>query len=100
MESYKVRFNDLEWQVSSAGARSKVFCEGSKQVRLVEFTSEFVEPEWCMKAHIGMILKGELELDFQGRKISYPEGSGLIIPAGPENAHKARIITPLFRCFW
>lgn len=99
MESYKVIFDDLNWQVSSAGARSKVFCKGSKQLRLVEFTSEFVESDWCIKGHIGMILKGELEIDFQGRIIYYPEGSCLIIPVGQKNAHKARTMTPVVQMF-
>ena len=99
MESYKVIFDDLEWQVSLAGARSKIFREGNKQLRLVEFTSKFVEPEWCHKSHIGMILKRELEIDFQGRVILYPEGSCLIISDGQKNPHKARTLTPIVQVF-
>lgn len=95
MEPYKVIFDELEWQVPSAGVRSKIFREGNKQLRLVEFTSKFVEHEWCHKSHIGMILKGELEIDFQGRVVRYPEGSCLIISDGQKNAHKARTMTPV-----
>jgi hypothetical protein len=35
-------------------------------MRLVEFTSAFVEPHWCQKAHLGLVLEGELEIDFNG----------------------------------
>ena len=99
MEPYKVIFDDLEWQVPSAGVRSKIFREGNKQLRFVEFSSKFVEHEWCHNSHIGMILKGELEIDFQGRVIRYPEGSCLIISDGQKNPHKARTMTPVVQVF-
>lgn len=93
MESFKVQFDLIEWQCALPGARFKAFCDGSKQLRLLEFTSEFVEPEWCEKGHFGIVLKGELEIDFQGRLIRYPEGSGIFIPAGASGAHKAKAIS-------
>jgi len=42
------------------GARSKFFQQEDKQIRLVEFTDEFVEPDWCEKGHIGYVLEGTL----------------------------------------
>jgi quercetin dioxygenase-like cupin family protein len=93
MEPSKVVFDSLEWQAALPGARFKVHRQGTKQMRLLEFTAEFVEPHWCEKGHIGLVLDGELEIDFRGRLERYPTGSGILIPAGPQNAHKARAVT-------
>ena len=97
MPPFKIDFDTLEWQSALPGARFKVHREGSRQIRLVEFTAEFVEPHWCEKGHAGLVLEGVLEIDFRGRVISFPRGSGLFIPAGPVGAHKARSTTPMVR---
>lgn len=94
---FRVDFDALNWKSSLPGARAKVHREGSKQIRLVEFTSEFVEPHWCEKGHIGIVLSGTLEVDFAGQTIRYPEGSGIFIPSGSPSAHKARSVTPVVR---
>ena len=93
MDRHRILFDSLEWQNGIHGARFKVFCGGTKQLRLLEFTSEFIEPEWCEKGHMGLVVQGELEIDFQGHLVRYPQGSGIFIPAGSINAHKARSIT-------
>ena len=36
-----------------------------------------------------------LEIDFKGRLVIYPKGSGIFILGGAANAHKARSITPV-----
>jgi len=97
MLSFKVDFDALPWQSSLPGARSKVHRDGAKQLRLVEFTSEFVEPDWCEKGHVGLVVSGTLEIDFRGRAISYPEGAGIFIPPGPAGAYKARSVTAVTR---
>lgn len=99
MEPYRVMFDSLDWQSPMAGVRFKAFREGNKQIRLAEFTSEFVEPHWCEKGHAGIVLKGELEIDFHGRLVRYPEGAGILIPAGSASGHKARPVTSSVRLF-
>ena len=79
--------------------RCKVFRDGSKQLRLVEFSNDFVESQWCEKPHAGFVLSGELEITFADQVIHYPEGSALLIPAGASHAHKARAVTPVTRLF-
>ena len=66
---------------------------------MVEFTHEFVEPHWCEKGHIGFVLSGELEIDFKGKVVRYPEGPAILIPAGESHAHKCRSVTPVVRLF-
>lgn len=99
MEPYRVTFDSLEWQSPMPGIRFKVFRDGNKQIRLAEFTSEFVEPDWCEKGHAGIVLSGELEVDFHGSVVCYPEGSGILIPPGAKSGHKARAVTSSVRLF-
>jgi quercetin dioxygenase-like cupin family protein len=99
MEKYKVQFETLDWQPAISGTRFKVFREGAKQVRLLELTSEFVEPDWCEKGHVGLVLKGDLEIDFRGRLVRYPEGSCIFIPSGAASGHKARSIAAITQLF-
>ena len=97
MPPFKIDFDSLDWQSSLPGARSKVYRDGPKQLRLVEFTADFIEPHWCERGHVGLVLSGALEIDFRGEVISYPEGSGIFVPSGPSSAHKARSLTPVVR---
>jgi len=99
VEKCKVLFDSLEWQDAMPGARFKIFSDGKKQMRLLEFTSEFVEPHWCEKGHIGFVLNGELEIDFDGQIVSYNQGAGIFIPTGALTKHKARSITPSVQLF-
>lgn len=97
MHSFKVDFESLDWESPLPGARFKVCRGGSRQLRLVEFTAEFVEPDWCTKGHIGFVLAGILEVDFRGKVVSYAAGSGIFIPPGESGAHKARSLAPVTR---
>lgn len=92
-----IDFDSLPWESPLPGARFKAYREGAKQIRLLEFSSEFVEPVWCEKGHVGFVLEGTLEVDFNGRVVVYPQGSGISISAGSATAHKARSITPVVR---
>ena len=90
MEDCRVLFDTLEWQHPAPGLRVKVCRQGNKQLPLLEHSREFVEPDWCEKAHAGMVLEGELEIDFQGKCVRFSQGSGLLIPAGEK--HKGRSV--------
>lgn len=97
MQRLKINFDTLEWQSPLPGARFKAYRSGGKQIRLVEFTSDFIEPHWCENGHIGLILEGSLEVDFRGTVVTYGKGDGIFISPGPEFAHKARSLTPVVR---
>jgi quercetin dioxygenase-like cupin family protein len=99
MEKYRILFDQIEWQSPQPGVRFKVARDGPTQVRLVEFSPGFVEAMWCEMGHVGFVLSGDLEIDFSGHVVRFPEGSALLIPAGPRHAHKARVLTPLVRLF-
>ncbi|MBA4382643.1 MAG: phosrestin [Sideroxydans sp.] len=99
MGQYRILFDKLEWQDGIRGARFKVFRSSNKQIRLLEFTSEFIEPDWCEKGHVGFVVQGELEIDFRGSVLRYPQGSALFIPSGLASGHKARSIAAVTQLF-
>ena len=97
MEQYRINFDAMQWESAAAGIRSKAHERGGKRLRLAEFGKEFVEPDWCTKGHIGYVLEGQLEIDFDGNVISFGPGDGLFIPAGEEHKHKGRVLSDVVR---
>jgi len=97
VEKCKVEFDSLPWQSPLNGARFKTFEQGNHRMRLVEFYRGFVEPDWCTKGHIGYVLDGELDIDFNGNLVRFSAGDGVFIPAGTENKHMARVLTDVVR---
>ena len=99
MDRYRVDFKPIPWESPLAGVKFKPHIQGTKRLRLVEYTKEFVEPDWCTKGHIGYVLEGQLEIDFNGQVIGFGPGDGIFIPPGEEHKHKARIFTDIVKVF-
>ena len=97
--TFRVDFDDREWISIAPGARHKTVACCGKLLRIVEFTPDFHETDWCLKGHIGYVLEGALEIDFDGRPIQYQTGNGIFIVAGNESRHKARGLTDVVRLF-
>jgi len=97
MSPFRVDFDSLPWQQGLPGTRFKVHRDNGRQLRLLEFSADFVEPDWCQRGHIGILLEGSLEIDFHGALVRYAQGDGLFIPGGDASAHKARALTPIAR---
>ncbi|MCP4260113.1 MAG: cupin domain-containing protein [Planctomycetes bacterium] len=93
MEQYKIDFESMPWESPAAGVKFKAFERNTKKLRLVEFYKDFVEPDWCSKGHIGYILEGQMEIDFNGDKEVFGPGDGVFIPAGQQHKHKGRVLT-------
>jgi quercetin dioxygenase-like cupin family protein len=93
MEQYRIDFESMEWETPAEGVRFKAYEEGGRKLRLVEFGKEFIEPDWCAKGHIGYILQGQMEIDFDGKVILFGPGDGVFIPPGQEHKHKGRVLT-------
>ena len=68
---FKIDFDAMEWQEGRPGVRHKVYSEGSRLIRLVEFATSEGDPHWCDRGHIGFVLAGGLEIDFNGNVLSF-----------------------------
>ena len=95
MVNYKVNFNAMPWDTSAAGVRFKIYEQDGRKLRLAEFTNEFIEADWCTKGHIGYVLEGQMEIDFEAKVIMYGPGDGIFIPASVK--HKARVLTDIVK---
>lgn len=87
--NHRIDFEPLPWKESAEGARSKAMVIGNQQIRLVEFSYGFVEPDWCLKGHAGYVLNGEFSIDYSGSVERYKAGDFLFIPKGEKDKHKA-----------
>jgi quercetin dioxygenase-like cupin family protein len=94
MNKFKVPFEAMAWDEGRPGVRFKTYCDDARQIRLVEFkTSEGFE-HWCELGHIGYVLEGGLQIDFNGEVVAFKAGDGLFIPSGSASAHRAVSIIP------
>ena len=75
-----------------AGVRHKLHRVGDRVLRWVEYSPDMA-PHWCSKGHIGHIVEGSLEIEFRGSTEVFSQGDALFIPAGPEHAHRAVVMS-------
>ena len=89
MKHHLVDFNHMEWVDSGTGVRVKKVVHENQQMRIVEFSEGFVEPDWCQHGHAGYVLDGEFALDFNGTIERYKKDDVVLIPNGENDKHKA-----------
>lgn len=89
MSSFKVDFEKMEWHQIRPDVRQKTYCEGSRQIRLVEFDTSDGAEQWCEAGHIGYVLKGALSISFNGEVVAFRAGDGLFIPSGAASKHRS-----------
>lgn len=97
MKQYKIDFESMPWESPAVGAKFKASERNGRKLRLVEFTREFAEPVWCKKGHIGYILEGQLEINFDGKIVVFGPGDGLFIPPGEKHKHIGRALKDLVK---
>ena len=97
MKQYKIDFESMPWESPVVGAKVKAYEQNGRKLRLVEFTREFAEPVWCTKGHIGYILEGQLEINFDGKIVVFGPGDGLFIPPGEKHKHIGRALTDVVK---
>ena len=91
MNDVLVSFKSMKWQNPAPGIRYKEYIKDNQRIRLVEFSEDFVEQDWCTKGHIGYILEGSISIDFNGRLITFKSGDGVFIPEGEGDRHKGKV---------
>ena len=87
--NHLIEFDKMQWEESTKGLRIKTFTNSNQQVKLVEFSEGFIEPDWCMKGHAGYVLDGTFAIDYNGKLEQYKKGDVIFIPSGENDKHKA-----------
>jgi len=59
----------------------------------VEYDKSFIEQVWCIIGHMGYVIEGEIEIDFNGENINYRPGDALFILPGEAHQHKLKVIS-------
>jgi quercetin dioxygenase-like cupin family protein len=90
---FKISFDEMEWQQIRPDVRQKVYCGGSRQIRVVELETTEGAEHWCETGHIGYVLKGSLSISFNGEVVSFKEGDGLFIPSGAASKDRSVAIS-------
>lgn len=99
MNPTKVDFNALAWQAPMEGLRFKARQQGGRQLRLVEYTRE-MEPHWCEKGHIGYVLEGRFEIQFDNEAMVFGPGDGMFLPPGRGHRHMGKVLSDVVRCIF
>lgn len=87
MSEKKIDFEKVVWEETSPHFRSKSFEQNNKKVRIVELKKGLHHPDWCETGHIGYVLEGELNIDFDGEILNYKRGDILFIAPGQNEKH-------------
>jgi quercetin dioxygenase-like cupin family protein len=96
MNQYRITFADIDWVSPVRGIRHKVVVKDDVKLRLVEYYPEMT-PHWCTVGHFGKILKGTFEIEFNDSTHVFESGDGVMIPAGEEHRHRAKVMTDVVR---
>ena len=91
MNDFLVSFKSMKWQNTSPGIRYKEYIKDNQRIRLVEFSEQFNEVDWCTKGHVGYVIEGKISINFSGRIIDFKSGDGLFISEGEGNKHKGSV---------
>jgi quercetin dioxygenase-like cupin family protein len=94
---YSIAFAEFPWESAPSGVRFKVHKEEGRQLRLLEFGQDLAHSHWCTIGHIGYVIAGELEIEFDNEVIIFRAGDGVTIPSGQKDRHRPRAVTELVR---
>ncbi|MEJ2196842.1 MAG: hypothetical protein P8X73_18565 [Ignavibacteriaceae bacterium] len=93
MDQHKVIFSKLDWENPQSDVRYRKYRSGGKRLRLVVFDKSFEEQYWCLTGHIGLVIKGEIEIDFNGNVVHYEAGNAIFILPGEAHKHKVKAVS-------
>ena len=96
MSQYRVDFAALEWESPIPGVRPKIVIDHGIKLRLVEYSPEMA-PHWCSVGHVGQIIAGTFEIEFDDGIRVFEAGDGILIPSGDEHRHRARALSDVVR---
>jgi quercetin dioxygenase-like cupin family protein len=78
-----VPFDAEPWLEEAEGVQALVRKVDGARWAVVEYAPGSGRPEWCTIGHLGYVLSGEIEYEFQsGGSIVAPAGHGFVLPGG------------------
>ena len=86
-----IDFSSIDWTTPADGVRTKEVIRGGNRLRLIEFSEQFKEADWCKSAHAGYVVDGELTLEFVDVTVKFKSGDALFLPPGESTKHKAHV---------
>lgn len=89
-------FNDLPWTQVTDLVRQKSTDVDDKTVRLLELQDGFEESQWCYKGHIGIVVSGAIEVEYEDHKHTYYAGDVMLLPTAVGHKAKSSGKTMLF----
>ncbi|MFC1639489.1 cupin domain-containing protein [Gemmatimonadota bacterium] len=97
LNQYRVDFETVLWQIPMPGVRHKFVNRDNVKLRLVEYAKE-MEPHWCSRGHVGMVLEGRFEIRYDTVTEVYKPGDGVLIPSGEQHRHMGVVLTDTVLC--
>ncbi len=92
MLKYLIEFKKIKWQQKIPGIKFKEYNANNKTIRLVEFSHELIEEDWCKNGHLGYVIDGKAKVLFHnGSKAVFKKGDFINIPEGEKDKHKTKI---------
>lgn len=77
--NHLIDFDALPWCETVEGVRFKKMVYENQQLRLVEFSYGFIEPDWCLKDHAGYVIDGTFSIDYSGTIERYKTGDVVLM---------------------
>lgn len=82
------QLNDSDWVQLTDLVRQKSLNVDDKTVRILELQPGFEEAHWCYKGHVGYVITGRIEIEFEDETQVFDAGEAIVLPSAV--GHKAR----------
>ncbi len=97
MDKAVLKFGEMPWVNVSELVRQKIIQHDGRRVRLLQIKPGFAEPDWCMRGHLGIVLQGSIEIEFDDGVKRFSTGDGLMVSSGvPHKACRTSETVTLF----
>jgi len=85
-----VALSELDWQADVEGIRVRELQVDGRRWALVEYAPGAHRDEWCKDGHVGVVLSGQIEYEFEddGRSLSATCGDAFTLSTG--RGHRGR----------
>lgn len=87
---FRVPFTEIEWAADVPGITAKETELEGRRWAVVEYDTGARREEWCLDGHVGYVLEGSVEYEFEdgGAKLTVSRGEGFSLSTG--RAHRGR----------